>query len=58
VLHDLRTLYADVEIKVSEPFIAIGETVAETSAVPCFSLTPNKKNTISMIAEPLEKGLA
>ena len=58
VLHDLRTIYADVEIKVSEPFVCIGETVAETSAVPCFSITPNKKNTLAMIAEPVDKGLA
>jgi len=50
VLHDLRTLYADVEIKVSEPFVSICETVSETSAVKCFAHTPNHKNTIAMLA--------
>jgi len=57
ILHDLRTLYAEIEIKVSEPFIAINETVGEASAVRCFADTPNKKNQISMTTEPLEKGL-
>lgn len=44
IMHDLRTLYAEIEIKVSEPFIAINETVGEASAVRCFAHTPNKKN--------------
>ncbi|KAI2583457.1 EFTUD2 isoform 25, partial [Pan troglodytes] len=30
----------------------------ETSSLKCFAETPNKKNKITMIAEPLEKGLA
>jgi U5 small nuclear ribonucleoprotein component len=57
-MHDLRSLYAEVEIKVSEPFIQINETVGEASAVRCFADTPNHKNQISMTTEPLEKGLA
>lgn len=57
VLLDLRTQYAEIEIKVSEPFVQISETVAETSAVPCFATAPNQKNTLTMIAEPMEKGL-
>jgi len=51
-------MYSDVEIKVSEPFICINETVGEASAVRCFADTPNKKNQISMTTEPLEKGLS
>jgi len=54
----LRILYADVEIKVSEPFVSISETVAEQTAVRCYAETPNRKNTLSMIAEPVEKELA
>lgn len=54
----MRTLYSEIEIKVSEPFIAINETVGEASAVRCFAETPNHKNKISMTTEPLEKGLA
>lgn len=57
ILHDLRHLYAEIEIKVSEPFIAINETVGEASAVRCFAETPNHKNQISMTTEPFEKGL-
>lgn len=30
----------------------------ETSSLKCFAETPNRKNKITMIAEPLEKGLA
>jgi U5 small nuclear ribonucleoprotein component len=54
----LRKIYAEIEIKVSEPFVSICETVLETSSVKCFGETPNKKNKIFMIAEPLDKGLA
>ena len=58
IFHDLRKQYADVEIKVSEPFVCLAETVTDASSVKCFAETPNKKNTVSMIAEPLDKGLA
>ena len=58
ILNDLRTQYAEIEIKVSEPFVSFSETVADTSSVQCLAETPNKKNQISMIAEPLDKGLA
>lgn len=37
---------------------AFCETVVETNSLKCFAETPNKKNKITMIAEPLEKGLA
>jgi len=58
ILNDLRTEFAQVEIKVSEPFVTFSETVADTSSVKCVAETPNKKNQIAMIAEPLDKGLA
>jgi len=59
MLQDLRKVFSqDTEIKVSEPFVSIAETVADTSSVKCFCETPNKKNTIQMIAQPLDKGLA
>ena len=38
--------------------VSFCETVVETSSLKCFAETPNKKNKITMIAEPLEKGLA
>jgi U5 small nuclear ribonucleoprotein component len=57
-LHDLRTLYADMDIKVSDPVTRFCETVVETSATKCYAITPNKKNTITMLAEQLEKGIS
>lgn len=44
LLNDLRTQYSEVEIKVSEPFVAFSETVADASSVKCVAETPNKKN--------------
>lgn len=44
--------------QVADPSVAFCETVVETSQLKCFAETPNKKNKITMIAEPLEKGLA
>ncbi|KAI1366007.1 P-loop containing nucleoside triphosphate hydrolase protein [Xylaria arbuscula] len=58
VLHDLRRLYADMEIKVSDPVTRFCETVEEMSATKCYAETPNKRNKITMIAEPLDDGIA
>ncbi|KAI0307615.1 P-loop containing nucleoside triphosphate hydrolase protein [Multifurca ochricompacta] len=58
VLHDLRKLFAEIEIKVSDPVTKFCETVLETSALKCYADTPNKKNRLTMIAEPLERGIA
>ncbi|KAJ1548336.1 hypothetical protein HK405_003625, partial [Cladochytrium tenue] len=58
VLHDLRRLYAEIEIKVSDPVVKFSETVVEVSALKCYAETPNHKNKITMIAEPLENGVA
>ncbi|ORX58889.1 P-loop containing nucleoside triphosphate hydrolase protein [Hesseltinella vesiculosa] len=57
VLHDLRRMYAEIDIKVSDPVVRFCETVVETSALKCFAETPNKKNKLSFIAEPMERGL-
>jgi U5 small nuclear ribonucleoprotein component len=84
VMHDLRKLFAEIEIKVSDPVVQFRETVIETSALKVYAETPNKKsvplrpcllsflgltlarrlrlrlirNKITMIAEPLESGIA
>ncbi|KAF8807906.1 P-loop containing nucleoside triphosphate hydrolase protein [Phlegmacium glaucopus] len=58
VMHDLRRLFSEIEIKVSDPVTKFSETVLETSALKCYADTPNKKNKITMIAEPLERGIA
>ena len=58
VLHDLRRLYSEMELKVSDPVTRFCETVVETSAIMCYAVTPNKKNKIEMVAEPLDDGIA
>jgi len=58
IMHDLRKMYSEIEIKVSDPVVAFCETVVETSSLTCFAESPNKKNKLTMIAEPLEKGVA
>ncbi|KAK6163347.1 hypothetical protein DH2020_000211 [Rehmannia glutinosa] len=58
IMKDLRELYSEVEVKVADPVVSFCETVVETSSMKCFAETPNKKNKITMIAEPLERGLA
>lgn len=58
VMHDLRRMYASMEVKVSDPVTRFCETVVETSAIKCYALTPNKKNKLTMVAEPLDEGIA
>jgi len=58
VLHDLRRLYAQMEIKVSDPVTRFCETIVDQSAIKCYALTPNKKNKLTFVAEPLDEGIA
>lgn len=58
LMKDLRELYAEVEVKVADPVVSFCETVVETSSLKCFAETPNKRNKLTMICEPLDKGLA
>jgi len=58
VMYDLRKVYTEIEIKVSDPVVTFCETVVETSSLKCFAETPNKQNKFTFIAQPLEPGLA
>jgi U5 small nuclear ribonucleoprotein component len=58
VFHDLRKLYADIEIKVSDPSVSFCETVTDTSTIKCYAESTNKKNKLTMIAETLDNGMA
>lgn len=58
VMHDLRTIYTSIDIKVADPVVQFCETVVETSTLQCFAETPNSQNKLTMISEPLERGLA
>lgn len=57
VMHDLRHMYSEIDIRVSDPVVCFSETVIETSCEKCIGVTPNKRNQLTMIAEPLEKNL-
>ena len=37
MMHDLRHVYSDIEVKVSDPVVAFRETVIETSSLKCFA---------------------
>ncbi|EFJ13644.1 hypothetical protein SELMODRAFT_231460 [Selaginella moellendorffii] len=58
IMKDLRELYSEVEVKVADPVVSFCETVVESSSLKCFAETPNKRNKLTMLAEPLEKGLS
>ena len=57
-MKDLREIYADVEVKVADPVASFCETVVETSALRCYAVTPNGRNKLTIVAEPLDRGLA
>jgi U5 small nuclear ribonucleoprotein component len=58
VMHDLRQLYGNIEVKVADPVVTLCETVIETSSIKCYAESANKQNRLSMICQPLEKKLA
>lgn len=57
VMHDLRHMYSEVDIRVSDPAVCFSETVIDKSREKCMGETPNKRNTFTMIAEPIDKHL-
>jgi len=50
VMHDLREMYSEIEVKISDPSVCFNETIIETSGIKCSVDTPNKKNKLSFIA--------
>jgi len=57
VMHDLRHMYSEIEIRVSDPCVCFSETIIEMSRDKCVVETPNKMNEFTMIAEPLDRHL-
>lgn len=43
VMHDMRKVFSEIDIKVADPVVAFCETVVETSSLKCFAQTPNFK---------------
>lgn len=58
VMRDLRDVFAEIQVKVSDPVVPFSETVTDISALQCHADTPNKLNRLTMIAEPLEENVA
>jgi U5 small nuclear ribonucleoprotein component len=58
VLHDLRSMYSEIEIKISDPSVTFCETVIDTSSIKCYGETANRKNKFTILAGPLDKGLS
>ena len=53
LLHDLRSMFSEIEIKVADPIVTFCETCKEASKMQAFDYSTNHKNKISMICEPL-----
>lgn len=47
VMHDLRKVFSEIDIKVADPVVSFCETVVETSSLKCFAETPNQRYTPS-----------
>ena len=58
VMHDLRHVYAEIEVKVSDPVVGFCETVVETSSLKCFAETPNGRSKVRQPAARSEDPLA
>lgn len=57
-LNQLRTVYCpNIEFSVSEPVVALRETVVAESSVVCLKKSPNKHNRIFAKAQPLSTAL-
>ena len=49
VMHDLRTVYSDIEVKVADPVVSFCETIVETSTVKCFSEVSHSLTTATIV---------
>lgn len=58
LLHDLRILYGDIDIKLSDPMVKFHETTDMLSRVKLTIKSNNGKNSISIISEPLDNDLS
>ncbi|KAH8739883.1 hypothetical protein FG386_001700 [Cryptosporidium ryanae] len=57
IMHDLRCLYGNLDVKVSDPMVQFCETVMDSSVIKCYGESNNNLNKIYIVAEPLEKGI-
>ena len=57
ILHDLRTM-GQLQVRLSDPSAGLSESVSDISTLKCFADTANGRLRITMLAEPMEKGLS
>jgi elongation factor 2 len=57
-LKDLQDDFTGIELKISEPVVALRETCSAESSIDCLSKSPNKHNRLLMRAMPLDAELA
>lgn len=58
VLHDLRHLYQEIELRISDPSVIFSETVKKSSSTFGVAASTNGKNKVGLLARPLDKRLA
>ena len=57
MMHDPRKLYSETENRVADSVVSPRKPVMEASSMKWFGETTNKENKMTMIVEPMEKGL-
>nr|XP_039270876.1 translation elongation factor 2-like [Styela clava] len=57
-MKDLEENYANIPLKISDPFVSYRETVKDESDRMCLSKSPNKHNILYMKAKAFPEGLA
>lgn len=49
VMRDLRHLYSDLEVKLSDPVVSLRESVVEMSSIKCFAEVSNQTSFVAII---------
>ena len=55
VLHCLRGVFTNIEVRVTEPTTTFSETVLQTSRTMSVTRTPNRANSMQLMTQPLKE---
>lgn len=55
VLHCLRGVFTNIEVRLTEPTTTFSETVMQTSRTMSVTKTPNRANSLQLISQPLKE---
>jgi 116 kDa U5 small nuclear ribonucleoprotein component len=58
MLHDLRQVYADVEVKVADQLVVLRGTVVDTSSLKCSAETADKRNKLNLSTPALQQHIS